>query len=301
MSIDLSIDLSARFLKVACPVKMAGNSRQLKDVAQEVEVSRGAQIGRAVKASKTLYADEFLTRVKKARNAIAAQHLKQTSVWNDSSWRLLPTAGWFDYATAMNPLISEFTAAAAELDFDAMVNDAINRLGTLFDRADYPDTEADFRALFRAEVQQEPLPQLADAGRVSLPVAELDAMRQGMERAYEANVAKVKGEVYDRLHAATTALASSLKNWEDGNQKSVKATLIETVQQACSYAEKFNVDGDTRIAALLKDIEDCTEHTMETIRENPEVRAKVITAASTAASKAESRRRAVANLAGYME
>jgi hypothetical protein len=301
-SIDLSIDLSARFLKVACPVKMAGNSRQLKDVAAEIEVSKGAQVGRAVKASKALYADEYLTRVKKARNAIAAQHLKLTSVWNDSSWRLLPTGGWFDYANQMNPLIAEFDAAADELAsrFDQAIQEAEYRLGDLYDRADYPETESEFRAMFRAEVAQEPLPQIADASRVSLPVAELDKMRQGMERAYQSNINRVKGEVYERLHDATSALAASLRKWEEGGQKSVKATLLDTIQNACGYAEQFNIDGDSRITALLADARACCTHDMETIRENPAIRAQVIDAATGAAAKAESRRKAIANLSGYM-
>jgi hypothetical protein len=302
-NIDLSIDLSSRFLKVACPVKMAGNSRQLKDVAAEIEVSKGAQVGRAVKASKALYADEYLTRVKKARNAIAAQHLKLTSVWNDSSWRLLPTGGWFEYANQMNPLIAEFDAAADELAsrFVQAIQEAEYRLGDLYDRADYPETESEFRAMFRAEVAQEPLPQIADASRVSLPVAELDKMRQGMERAYQSNINRVKGEVYERLHDATSALAASLKKWEEGGQKSVKATLLDTIQAACGYAEQFNIDGDSRITALLADARACCNHDMETIRENPAIRAQVIDAATGAAAKAESRRKAIANLSGYMQ
>lgn len=302
-NIDLSIDLSSRFLKVACPVKMAGNSRQLKDVAAEVEISNGAQVGRAVKASKTLYADEYLTRVKKARNAIAAQHLKLTSVWNDSSWRLLPTSAWFDYANQMNPLISEFDDAADELAsrFDQAIQEAEYRLGDLYDRSDYPDTESEFRAMFRAEVAQEPLPQIADASRVSLPVAELDRIRAGMEKAYRANINRVKGEVFERLHDATAALAASLKKWEQGGQKSVKATLLDTIQSACAYAQQFNIDGDSRITALLADARACCEHDMDTIRENPEVRAKVISAADDAANKASQRKKAMANMAGYMQ
>lgn len=302
-NIDLSIDLSSRFLKVACPIHMAGNSKQLKEVAAEVEISKGAQVGKAVKASKQLIADEYLVNVKKAKNAIKSKHDKLTSVWNDSSWRLLPTHAWFDYANTMNPLIAEFDAAADELasKFDQALQEAEYRLGDLYDRADYPDTESEFRGMFRAEVQQEPLPQLSDASRISLPVAELDAMRQGMEKAYQSNIHRVKGEVFERLHDATSALAASLKKWEQGGQKSVKATLLETIKGACAYAQQFNVDGDSRITALLDDVQACVAHDMDTIRENPSIRAQVISAATDAADKSAQRKKAMANMAGYMQ
>jgi len=301
-TVSLDIDLSSRFLKVACPIKMAGNSRQLKDVAQEVEISKGAQIGRAVKASKTLYADEFLARVKKARNAIAAQHLKLTSTWNDSSWRLLPTGKWFEYAAAMNPLIAEFDCAADELarDFATMVDEARARLGDLFDLGDYPDTPSEFRAMFRAEVTQEPLPQISDASRISLPASELEAMQRSMERAMAANIASVKSEVFTRLQETTEALAKSLIAWDAGNQKSVKKTLLDSVRSACSYAASFNLDGDSRIDALLKEIDDFMTHDMETIRENPTLRAEVISAAANASTKAAARKAAMANMSGYI-
>jgi hypothetical protein len=301
-NVSLDIDLSSRFLKVACPIKMAGNSRQLKDVAQEVEISKGAQIGRAVKASKTLYADEFLTRVKKARNAIAAQHLKLTSPWNDSSWRLLPTGKWFEYAAEMNPLISEFDAAADELgsQFFTAIDEARARLGDLFDLGDYPQTANEFRSMFRAEVTQEPLPQISDATRISLPASELSAMQKSMERAMTANIANVKSEVFARLQETTEALAKSLIAWDAGNQKSVKKTLLDSVREACAYAENFNLDGDSRISALLKDIDDFLAHDMETIRENPTLRAEVISAATGAASKAASRKAVMENMSGYI-
>jgi hypothetical protein len=302
-TVSLDIDLSARFLKVACPVHMAGTSRQIKEVAQDVEISQGARVGRAVKASKMLYSDEYFTRLKAAKNAIKAQHMKLTSVWNDSSWRLLPTGQWFAYANQMNPLIAEFDAAADELatKWDAMISEARDNMGNLFDLGDYPDTPSEFRSMFRAEVTQEPLPQISDATRISLPASELAAMQKSMERAMAANIANVKSEVFGRLQKTTEALAKSLMQWDAGNQKSVKKTLLDSVRSACSYASSFNIDGDSRIDALLKEIDDFLAHDMETIRESPALRGEVIDAANRAASKAAARKSALANMAGYMQ
>lgn len=293
--------ITSRFLKVACPVKMAGNSRQLKGVAEDVESNNNAQIGRAVKVAKVLYAPEYLVRIKKARNAIAAQHLKMTSPWNDSSWRLLPTTGWFDYANAMNPLITEFDAAANELSsqYLAIVDEARHRLGDLFDVEDYPGNEQEFRLMFAADVRQEPLPQLSDTSRVSLPASEIEKIRKSLEESYHENIARTKAEVFDRLFNSTSALASSIKRWESGEQKSVKSTLIDTVKEAARYAQSFNLDNDPRIDSLLKDIQTLTTADMETIRENREVRASIVKAADDVADKAARRRAAMANMVGY--
>lgn len=304
INLNDSLDLSARFLKVSCPISSIGNSKQLKDVAAEVEVSKGATVGKAVKAGKWLYDPDKISPVTKAANALRTKHRELTSVWNDSSWRLLPTGKWFEYGAAMNPLIAQFDAAVAELtaQFSLLIVDAEERLGTLFNRNDYPVDADEFRAKFKAEVLQEPLPKIEDAGRVSLPVEELEAMKRSMERAYADNIQRVQAENFSRLYDVAKALRDSLDKFARGEQKTVHTTMLETIEKACSYCNEFNLSGDSHLTALVEDMRNSlTQYTMEEVRTDPVKRIEVSVAATSAMSKAAARKAAMANMAGYLQ
>jgi hypothetical protein len=304
INLNDALDLSARFLKVSCPISSIGNSKGLKDVAAEVEVSKGATVGKAVKAGKWLYDPDKIAPVTKAANALRTKHRELTSVWNDSSWRLLPTGKWFDYGSAMNPLIAQFDQAVAELaaQFDMLIIDAEERLGTLFNRDDYPNDATEFRAKFRAEVLQEPLPKIEDCKQVSLPMAELEAMQRNMQRAYADNVQRVQAENFSRLYDVAKALRDSLDKFARGEQKTVHATMLETIEKACSYCTEFNLSGDVRLTALVEDMRNSlTQYTMEEVRNDPVKRVEVAAAASSAMSKAAARKAAMANMSGYMQ
>ncbi len=305
-TIDLSaaLDLSARFLKVSCPIRAVGNSKQLKDVAAEVEVSKGATVGKAVKAGKWLYDPDKLAPVTKAANAIRSKHRELTSVWNDSSWRLLPSHKWFDYGAALNPLISQFDIAVAELSaqFDDLIDDAEQRLGSmLFNRGDYPNDANEFRACFHAEPVHEPMPRIEDNMRVSLPVSELESMQRSMERAYADNIQRVQSENFGRLYDVAKSLRDSLDKFARGEQKTVHSTLLETIEKSCNYCIEFNLSGDIHLAALIEDMRNSlTQFSMEEVRSDPAKLATVATAASAAMGKAAARKAAMSNMAGYM-
>lgn len=303
INLNDSLDLSARFLKVSCPISSIGNSKQLKDVAAEVEVSKGATVGKAVKAGKWLYDPDKIAPVTKAANALRTKHRELTSVWNDSSWRLLPTGKWFDYGSAMNPLIAQFDQAVSELaaQFNLLIVDAEERLGSLFNRDDYPNDAAEFRAKFRAEVLQEPLPKIEDASRVSLPIEELEAMKRSMERAYADNIQRVQAENFGRLYDVAKALRDSLDKFARGEQKTVHSTMLETIEKACAYCNEFNLSGDSHLSALVEDMRNSlTQYTMEEVRTDPVKLGEVAAAATSAMSKAAARKAAMANMSGYM-
>lgn len=49
-----AVDLSARYIKVNMKMSGWGNSKNAKEVAAEMEVARGAEMGKALKAGKIL-------------------------------------------------------------------------------------------------------------------------------------------------------------------------------------------------------------------------------------------------------
>lgn len=306
MSIEkLAVDLSAHFTLVRVSISMWGNSRQQKDIAQEVEASKGATIGKALKVGKILFDADALKPCATARNAIATKWRELTSVWGDDSWRLLPTSKWVEYGNTMQPLFAEFEKQADLLTsrFDDLLLEAQTRLNGLFDRGDYPSSAADFRAKFAIGDHSRSIETADDAKRIkSLPADVVERIERSMNQQLEQNVTRLQVEAFDRLHTVTAALSKSLVSWKDGEQKSFKATLWDTVSKACNFCQQFNITGDAHMSALVEDIRNqLLRYDADDVRENPAKAGEIIIAANTLADKAAKRRAAMANMSGYMQ
>lgn len=305
MSIEkLAVDLSAHFTLVRVSVSMWGNSRQQKDIASEIEASKGATIGKALKVGKVLIDADALKPVSTARNAITTKWREMTSVWGDDSWRLLPTSRWIEYGNTMQPLFAEFEKQADLLAsrFDLLLIEAQTRLNGLFDRGDYPDCAADFRAKFSIGDHSRSIETADDAKRIkSLPADVVERIERSMNQQLEQNMARLQAEAFDRLHTVTAALSKSLVSWKDGEQKSFKSTLFDTISRACDFCQQFNVAGDSHMSALVEDIRNqLLRHDADDIRNDPKKADEIIVVAEAIATKAAKRRVAISNMAGYM-
>lgn len=299
-----SIDLSARFHKVMINTKFPKMSKTVKGLVKDIEIKNRSEVGKSLKETgPILYADSPLwDAVKKAKNAVVSTHNKMTSVWDDSGWRLLSTAKWNEYHNTIQPLINAFNNAADALaaDFDNMVIASQSRLADLFAPEDYPRTATEFRACFVIKPNRESVPKLDDAKRLGtvLPVEEIEEMKRDMEAAYRDNLERINTQNWELLYTHTSKLANSLVNWSQGNQKSIKKTLLEEIEKACQFCTQFNASNDPKLAAMVEDIRNnLLTVDMDTIRENPDVAKTVIAAASNARDKAMT---GMNNIRGFM-
>jgi hypothetical protein len=295
-----AFDLSQMFMTVKVSVSMFGNNRQAKTVAQEMEAMKGATIGKALKASKMLLDPDALKPVSQARNAISTEYRRITSVWDESAFRLVPNHRWDEYCATMQPLYGNFSKAAddvAERFYD-LVNDSRTRLGSMFDRDDYPDDQAAFRKCFEVDEVPEPLKTPDDAKKIrSLPIAVVERIETSMQRSFERNVARVQGECFDKLFETVSALRDSLDRWARGEQKSVHSTVIETIERACNHCSTFNVAGDAHLTALIEEARNSiAKYSMEEIKADPVKRIEVEIAATNIAAKAEDCCAKIANM-----
>jgi hypothetical protein len=301
LSTSMADMLSSRFLKVTLVTKFPGNSLRLPEVAAQVEASHGAEIGKAVKAQKTLYSADFLKAASTARSAMRTKHNSLTSAWDGMAWRILPNNRWTDYANELNPLISAFDKAADEAarKFDYELMNSRQRLGSLFVREDYPADAAEFRQKFQAETPQEPLPVMEDAKRLLLPATEIERIQKSMQSALQDNVNRVMAEGFDRVFTVAKNLRDSLQKFARGDQRTVHSTLIEQVLLACDYCAQFNLAGDSHMSALIEDMRNSlTKYEMQVIRDDPAKQAEVIEAATTIVDKAAARRARMNDLGG---
>ena len=293
-----AVDLSARFLKVKLSITCWGNSKQAKDCAAEMEASKGAEIGKSLKAGKILLDPSALEAVGKCRNALVAQHKALTGIWDESSWRLLPTNRYFEYSEKMNPLISAFNASADELEtrYIALVDEARSRLNGLFCDDDYPG-EIQFRQKFTVRTEINDISP-GDTSRINLPQSELDKIQEQMQSNYADSLKAVQADQWQRLLSVVTNLKDSLIAYDKGDQRTVRQTLIESIDKTCADIPDFNVLGDPELISAITEIKNqFAAVDMSAVREDPALRTETISAASKAAAKLKAKS---LDFAGYM-
>ncbi len=298
-STPTTVDMSARFLKVKLSITAWGNSKQAKDCAAEMEASKGAEVGKSLKAGKILLDPTALEAIGKARNALMTQHKVITGIWDDSNWRLLPTSRYFEYSEKMNPLISQFNAAADELEsrYITLVDEARSRLNGLFNDDDYPG-EIEFRQRFSIKTSIENLAAGTDTSRINLPAEEVDKITASMQEAFSENLHRVQGDQWQRLLSVVTNLKDSLIAYDKGDQRTVRQTLIDSIDKTCSDIPDFNVLADPALIDAITEIKtQFATVDMSYVRENPALRTETISAASRAAAKLKAK---AVDFAGYM-
>lgn len=293
-----AVDLSARYIKVNLTFSGWGNSKQIKEVSEKTEIEYGAEIGRAVKTTKILLDKDAMECVTKARSALKTKHLSLTSVWDDSTWRLLPTVKWDLYFQEINPLIAAFDAAADDLEgrYLKMVDDARARLGRLFNEDDYPG-EIQFREKFAVKLATETLAQ-GVAKDIALPAKEVEKICQSMSDQFADNLKRVQGENWQRLFTVVSNLHDSLLKFDKGEQRTVRVTLLEQIDLACSEIPDFNVTADPSLLSSIAEIRrELAGLDMAELREQPKSRQAAIQTSAAIAAKTKAR---AADFAGYM-
>lgn len=293
-----AVDLSARYIKINMKMSGWGNSKNAKEVAAEMEVARGAELGKALKAGKILLDPLKLQPVLKARNALTTRHRELTTVWDDSSWRLLPTVKWDKYFAEINPLIAAFDSAADDLEgvYLDLVNEARARLGGLFCEDDYPG-EIQFREKFAVKLATETLAQ-GVAKNIALPAEEVEKICQSMSDQFSENMKRVQGENWQRLFTVVSNLHDSLLKFDKGEQRTVRVTLLEQIDLACSEIPDFNITADPSLIASIAEIRsELAGLDMAELREQPQARKAAIVSAAAIAAKTKAR---AADFAGYM-
>ena len=132
-----------------------------KKVSTEVERAHGAHD--AGRFNKALVNKALLEPISKLAGEVRKHHYSVTLPWSDSGERLLPAKLFMDYGaqmrgyrTQMDALVSNLVAA-----YPAEVQAARNRLGTMYDPADYPDP-SDIRDAFGLTFEFTPVPDAKD-------------------------------------------------------------------------------------------------------------------------------------------
>lgn len=244
-------------LLVAVNITTYTGRKQDKRTQGEVVASKGSGSARAATVYKSLFADcKELDDIVKYQARVRTRHYQLTLPWSDSGLRLLPARSLLDYKAEMNKFEQQFMLLVdAFLDkYDVLVSGAAFKLGTLFDRSEYPLREQIARR-FTFNVDFTPLPIAGDF-RLDVENDVLHELAQQYEQRMTQQLAAAQQDAWTRTYEALDRLKDRLTLTEDGKRKVFHATTVTNAQELCSALTALNVTNDPKLEAARRQMED---------------------------------------------
>ena len=222
--------------------------KQDKRTQDEVTASKGAASKRAASVYKSLFADcAELDAVNKFQSRARQVHYKLTLPWSDNGARLIPVKALLDYKSVMNEQEQEFQSLVNKfLDrYDTLVAAAAFKLGTLFDRAEYPTREQVARK-FSFDVTFTPMPTAGDF-RLDIEAEVQNDLVQDYERKLQSRVEEAMNDAWTRLHGVLSKISDRLTPDEGGKRKIFHESMLTNADELCELLTTLNVTGDDKL------------------------------------------------------
>ena len=247
-------------MMVNLSISIYSGRKQDKATQEEVTTSKGAHSKQAASVYKNLFANcTELAAITKFQAKVRAEHYRLTLPWSDSGPRLLPTALFMDYTTAMNAFQAEFKVlvGAFLLKYDTLVAAAAFQIGTLFDRDEYL-TSAKVALRFSMDFVYSPLPSSGDF-RLDIEAA----VQQELVNQYEARSTRMleqaSQEAWARLHGVLTKISDRLIVSEDGVTNKFHDTMVSNAEDLCDLLRSLNVTGDADLERARRRLQEALQ------------------------------------------
>lgn len=223
------------------------------DLDSKIAIEHNAQKGRATKTDKLLISkDEPLWKaVKAAGRKVHAEWERWSCPWQDGGTRMIASARFIEFSTRLEEAMTGFNKAVAAFvaDYEKMIPRQAERLGKLFDPADYP-TASEIVERFGVSVDYYPVPT-GDDFRVQLADDQMDAVRQSTQRMVEASIARAAKDPIKRLHKAVATMVATLGQ----SDKIFRDSLITNVRELAEMMPALNIANDPKIDELTDEIQ----------------------------------------------
>lgn len=242
---------------VTLNISVYSGRKQDKRTQAEVVAAKNSGSSRAASVYKNLFSDcAELDAITKFQSRARLRHYQLTLPWDDNGQRLLPTKALFDYKNEMNRYSDEFDLLVeAFLDkYDTLVAAAAFKLGTLFDRAEYP-TRDEVAGRFKFDLSFVPLPTAGDF-RLDIEHDVQVQLAQQYEARMAAQVAAAQHDAWNRLHDALTRIKDRLTLDEDGKRRIFHDTTVTNAQELCDLLTPLNVTNDPKLEQARRMLQD---------------------------------------------
>lgn len=237
--------------------------------------------------NKRLLDKEALAPIANAISSARTFHYDRTLPWSDEGARLLPAIAYMDYSAQVMAKKATFFAAVDTFvnEYQAHIDAARKRLGSLFNEADYLPA-AEVRRRFGFELVISPVPAGEDF-RVAIGDAQAALIRAEIEERAEKQLQAAVADIYRRISEHVGRMAEKLVAYQPSSGKGDKAqgvfrdSLVENLRDLVLVLPSLNITSDPHLSAIAKRMEaELIQHDATELRENPELRQSVAKAAA---------------------
>jgi hypothetical protein len=241
---------------VTLNISIYSGRKQDRTTQAEVVAAKGSGSARAASVYKNLFSDcAELDAITKFQARARMRHYQMTLPWDDMGARLLPTKSFMDYTDEMRKYSEEFNRLVdVFLDkYDTLVAAAAFKLGTLFDRAEYPERNTIARR-FRFELTHIPLPTAGDF-RLDIESEVQAKLARDYEERLQAQVASAQQDAWTRVYDVLARLKDRLTLDENGKRKTFHDTTVTNAQELCTALTQLNITNDPALEKARQQLE----------------------------------------------
>jgi len=222
---------------------------QDKKVSAEVEQTHGAVD--AGRYNKLLVDKSHMDPLVQFAGKIRQYHYKMTLPWLDNGARLLPSALFLEYSAKIRQYTAEYEKvvdAFIDIYDRRLVQDARQRLGTMYDPEDYPPG-ADLRSKFGISVDIVPVPDGQDF-RVDVGDAERTRISREISERVAQRQAQAEKDAWDRCRDVVTTIQTRLSS----PKPIIRESLIDNASELVRLLPGLNVSNSPKMQAVCDSI-----------------------------------------------
>lgn len=263
---------------VALNVRQWTARRFDRTATKEVDEKHGAKD--AGRFNKLLIDKGALEPIDKIENSARTYHYSVTLPWGDQGQRILPAALFMDYTQSMDQFKREFESRVRDflVEYPRLMQEARNRLGSLYDPQDYPDAQ-DIRTKFEFGLVITPIPSAQDF-RVQLNEEYVDQIKADlMERQNKQQIEAVR-HVWQRVRE----VVERIKDTCSKEKPRIYDSMMDNAKQLIEILPALNLAGDPQLDKLAEEMKQLVVST-DVLRANAHRRDDVAKAADALLAK----------------
>lgn len=223
-----------------------------KNVSKEIDINKQTTIKAGNYNKHILAGADQLEAITKLAGEIRDWHGRQTLPWSDTGTRLLPMTNFFDYKHQLGVYEAEFKSRINTFihEYPNIVQSMAYKLGALFDRAEYPDTNS-IATKFNMRYTIMPVPETNDF-RVDIADDIRNEMQQEYQKAYEGRVEAAMSDAWSRLH---TTLEHMIDRLSGDEKKIFRNSLVDNALELTNLLTRLNVTNDPKLEKARQSLE----------------------------------------------
>ena len=244
-----------------------------RTVSAEVDQTHAAKQGG--RYNKYLIDKAHLAEIDRIANELRKYHYSRTLPWTDKGHRALPSDLFFEYQQELQRYKQQFFSAVSDFVriYPQLVQDARQRLGTMYRAEDYPQPSELF-GMFDITIDIAPVPDANDF-RVDVAEEAKAEIRQQITKAVAERQAKMVKDCWARMREVVGRIADQCSK----EKPVIRDSLMDNARELVSVLDALNITDDPAITAARNDISDRVIVPLGQLRMAPTVRMRVATAA----------------------